>query len=299
MAYLNAMAFVRTSLLLAALTGLFIAVGAVVGGQRGMIVAFGFALAMNLFAYWNADRMVLAMYRARPVDEAGAPQLYATIRELTQRAGLPMPKVYVIDSDQPNAFATGRNPQHGAVAVNTGLLKLLTPEEVAGVLSHELAHVRNRDSLTMTMTAVIAGAIGMLAQFAFFFGASGNRRDNPLGPIGALLVMLFAPLAATLVQLAISRTREYEADRQGSLISGHPLWLASALGKLEQGARAIDNPAAEGHPASAHLFIVNPLHRGAMSGLFTTHPPIAERIRRLEAMAAQAGESAPRQGPWG
>jgi heat shock protein HtpX len=293
------MAFVRTSILLAALTGLFIAVGAIIGGQQGMIVAFGFALVMNLFAYWNADRMVLAMYRARPVDEAAAPQLYATIRELTQRAGLPMPKVYIIDSDQPNAFATGRNPQHSAVAVNTGLLKLLTPEEVAGVLSHELAHVRNRDSLTMTMTAVIAGAIGMLAHFAFFFGASANRRDNPLGPIGALLVMLFAPLAATLVQLAISRTREYEADREGSQISGHPLWLASALGKLEQGARAIDNPAADGHPASAHLFIVNPLHGGAMSGLFTTHPPIAERIRRLEAMAAELGESAPRHDPWG
>jgi heat shock protein HtpX len=254
---------------------------------------------MNLFAYWNADRMVLAMYGAQPVDEGAAPQLYATIRELTQRAGLPMPKVYIIDNDQPNAFATGRNPQHAAVAVNTGLLKLLSPEEVAGVLSHELAHVRNRDSLTMTMTAVIAGAIGMLAQFAFFFGASGNRRDNPLGPIGALLVMLFAPLAATLVQLAISRTREYEADRQGSLISGHPLWLASALGKLEQGARAIENPTADGHPASAQLFIVNPLHGGAISGLFTTHPPIAERIRRLEAMAAEAGESAPRHGPWG
>jgi heat shock protein HtpX len=293
------MAFVRTSLLLAALTGLFIAVGAVVGGQQGMLVAFGIALAMNLFAYWNADRMVLAMYGAQPVDEGAAPQLYATIRELTQRAGLPMPKVYIIDNDQPNAFATGRNPQHAAVAVNTGLLKLLSPEEVAGVLSHELAHVRNRDSLTMTMTAVIAGAVGMLAQFAFFFGGSGNRRDNPLGPIGALLVMLFAPLAATLVQLAISRTREYEADRQGSLISGHPLWLASALGKLEQGARAIENPTADGHPASAQLFIVNPLHGGAMSGLFTTHPPIAERIRRLEAMAAEAGESAPRHGPWG
>jgi heat shock protein HtpX len=293
------MAFVRTSLLLAALTGLFIAVGAIIGGQQGMLIAFGIALAMNLFAYWNADRMVLAMYGAQPVDEGAAPQLYATIRELTQRAGLPMPKVYIIDNDQPNAFATGRNPQHAAVAVNTGLLKLLSPEEVAGVLSHELAHVRNRDSLTMTMTAVIAGAIGMLAQFAFFFGGSGNRRDNPLGPIGALLVMLFAPLAATLVQLAISRTREYEADRQGSLISGHPLWLASALGKLEQGARAIENPTADGHPASAQLFIVNPLHGGAMSGLFTTHPPIAERIRRLEAMAAEAGESAPRHGPWG
>jgi heat shock protein HtpX len=293
------MAFVRTSLLLAALTGLFIAVGAVIGGRQGMLIAFAIALAMNLFAYWNSDRMVLAMYRAQPVDESAAPQLYATIRELTQRAGLPMPKVYIVQNDQPNAFATGRNPQHSAVAVNTGLLKLLSPEEVAGVLSHELAHVRNRDSLTMTMTAVIAGAIGMLSQFAYFFGASGNRRDNPLGPVGALLVMLFAPLAATLVQLAISRTREYEADREGSLISGHPLWLASALEKLEQGARAIANPDADGHPASAHLFIVNPLHGGGMSNLFTTHPPIAERIRRLETMAAEVGASTAKPGPWG
>ena len=293
------MAFVRTSILLAALTGLFMAVGAVIGGQQGMLIAFGIALVMNLFAYWNADRMVLSMYGARPVDEAAAPQLYATIRDLTQRAGLPMPRVYLIESDQPNAFATGRNPQHSAVAVNTGLLKLLSPEEVAGVLSHELAHVRNRDSLTMTMTAVIAGAIGMLAQFAYFFGASGDRRNNPLGPVGVLLVMLFAPLAATLVQLAISRTREYEADRQGSLLSGHPLWLASALGKLEPAARAIANPTADGHPASASLFIVNPLHGGGISGLFTTHPPIAERIRRLEALAAEGGQAAPRHGPWG
>jgi heat shock protein HtpX len=294
-----AMALVRTSLLLAALTGLFIVVGAVVGGQQGMVVAFFIAVAMNLFAYWNADRMVLSMYRARPVDEASAPQLYATIRELTQRAGLPMPKVYLIDNDQPNAFATGRNPEHAAVAVNTGLLRLLSPEEVAGVLGHELAHVRNRDSLTMTMTAVIAGAIGMLAQFAFFFGGANNRRDNPLGSVGILLVMLFAPLAATMVQLAISRTREFEADRKGAEISGHPLWLASALGKLEQGARAIDNPTADGHPASAHLFIVNPLHGGAMSWLFTTHPPIEERIRRLQAMAAETGDTPPHRGPWG
>lgn len=293
------MALVRTSLLLAALTGLFIVVGAVVGGQQGMVVAFFIAVAMNLFAYWNADRMVLSMYRARPVDEASAPQLYATIRELTKRAGLPMPKVYLIDNDQPNAFATGRNPEHAAVAVNTGLLRLLSPEEVAGVLGHELAHVRNRDSLTMTMTAVIAGAIGMLAQFAFFFGGANNRRDNPLGSVGILLVMLFAPLAATMVQLAISRTREFEADRKGAEISGHPLWLASALGKLEQGARAIDNPTADGHPASAHLFIVNPLHGGAMSWLFTTHPPIEERIRRLQAMAAETGDTPPHRGPWG
>ena len=210
-----------------------------------------------------------------------------------------MPKVYLIENDQPNAFATGRNPEHAAVAVNTGLLRLLSPEEVAGVLGHELAHVRNRDSLTMTMTAVIAGAIGMLAQFAYFFGGTGNRRGNPLGSIGVLLAMLFAPLAATLVQLAISRTREYEADRKGAEISGHPRWLASALGKLEQGAKAIDNPVADSHPASAHLFIVNPLHGGMMSGLFSTHPPIEERIRRLQEMAAERATPHPPHGPWG
>jgi heat shock protein HtpX len=295
------MAFVRTALLLAALTGLFLVVGDLVAGQQGMVVAFVLALGMNLFAYWNSDRMVLRMYGARPVDEASAPQLHALVGDLAKRAGLPMPRIYMIESDQPNAFATGRNPEHAAVAVNTGLLRLLSPEEVAGVLAHELSHVRNRDTLTMTMTAVIAGAIGMLANFAFFFGGvRDDRREGGLGPIAGLIVMLFAPLAATLVQLAISRTREFEADRSGAEVSGHPLWLASALGKLEQGARAIDNPTAEGHPATAHMFIVNPLHMGALGGLFATHPPIAERIRRLQAMAAAQGESAPvPRGPWG
>ena len=246
--------------------------------------------------------MVLSMYGAREVDEASAPQLYALVRDLAQRAGLPMPKIYMIENDQPNAFATGRDPQHAAVAVNTGLMRLLSPEEVAGVLAHELSHVRHRDTLTMTMTAVIAGAIGMLANFAFFFGGVGRdrREGGGLGALGGLLVMLFAPIAATLVQLAISRTREYEADRKGAEISGNPLWLASALSKLERGARAIDNPIAEGHPATAHMFIVNPLHRYTMASLFATHPPIEERIRRLEAMAAAQGqESAVRQGPWG
>src|SRR5262249_48207967 len=207
----------------------------------------------NAFTYWNADRMVLRMYGAREVDPNSAPQLYELVGDLARRAGLPMPKVYMIDSDQPNAFATGRNPEHAAVAVNTGLLRLLSAEEVAGVLAHELSHVRNRDTLTMTMTAVLAGAIGMLANFLFFFGGSSGRRDNPLGPLGLLLVMIFAPLAATLVQLAISRTREYEADRMGAQITGQPLWLASALGKLEQGARQIDNVQAESQPATAQL----------------------------------------------
>jgi heat shock protein HtpX len=246
--------------------------------------------------------MVLSMYGAREVDEASAPQLHGLVRDLAMRAGLPMPKIYMIDNSQPNAFATGRNPQHAAIAVNTGLLRLLSPEEVAGVLAHELSHVRHRDTLTMTMTAVIAGAIGMLANFAFFFGGVRNdrREGGGLGALGGLLVMLVAPLAATLVQLAISRTREYEADRKGAELAGNPLWLASALGKLEQGARTIDNPVAEGHPATAHLFIVNPLHRHTLAGLFATHPPIEERIRRLQAMAAAQGQSAPvTHGPWG
>ena len=296
------MPYVRTVLLLAALTGIFLVVGDLIAGRQGMIIAFFFALAMNLFAYWNSDRMVLSMYGAREVDEASAPQLYGLVRDLAQRAGLPMPKIYMIDNDQPNAFATGRNPEHAAVAVNTGLMRLLSPEEVAGVLAHELSHVRHRDTLTMTMTAVIAGAIGMLANFAFFFGGMGRdrREGGGLGALGGLLVMLFAPIAATLVQLAISRTREYEADRKGAEIAGNPLWLASALGKLEHGARAIDNPVAEGHPATAHMFIVNPLHRQTLAGLFATHPPIAERIRRLEAMAAAQGQGAPPpRGPWG
>lgn len=296
------MPYIRTLLLLAALTGIFLVVGDLIAGRQGMIIAFLFALAMNLFAYWNSDRMVLSMYGAGEVDEASAPQLYALVRDLAQRAGLPMPKIYMIDNDQPNAFATGRNPQHAALAVNTGLMRLLSPEEVAGVLAHELSHVRHRDTLTMTMTAVIAGAIGMLANFAFFFGGMGRdrREGGGLGALGGLLVMLFAPIAATLVQLAISRTREYEADRKGAEIAGNPLWLASALGKLENGARTIDNPVAEGHPATAHMFIVNPLHRQTLAGLFATHPPIAERIRRLEAMAVAQGQGAPaRRGPWG
>ena len=296
------MPYVRTVLLLAALTGIFLVVGDLIAGRQGMIIAFLFALGMNLFAYWNSDRMVLSMYGAREVDEASAPQLYALVRDLAVRAGLPMPKIYMIENDQPNAFATGRDPQHAAVAGNTGLKRLLSPEEDAGVLAHELSHVRHRDTLTMTMTAVIAGAIGMLANFAFFFGGVGRdrREGGGLGALGGLLVMLFAPIAATLVQLAISRTREYEADRKGAEIAGNPLWLASALGKLEHGARAIDNPVAEGHPATAHMFIVNPLHRYTMASLFATHPPIEERIRRLEAMAAAQGQEMPvRQGPWG
>jgi heat shock protein HtpX len=291
---------IRTGLLLAALTGLFLAVGWLIGGGPGMVIAFLIAVAMNFMAYWKADRMVLAMYRAQPVDRATAPRLYAIVEGLAQRANIPMPRVFVIDSEQPNAFATGRNPQHAAVAATRGILRMLSDEELTGVLAHELAHVRNRDTLTMTIAATIAGAIGMLANFAYFFGG-GNSRQQPLGPIGVLMVAILAPITATLVQLAVSRTREYDADREGAELCGRPLWLASALAKIDHGAQVIDNPSAEANPATAHLFIVNPLHGQGIDSLFATHPPTAERIRRLQAMAAtshQAPATYP-HGPWG
>jgi len=290
----------RTGLLLAALTGLFLAVGWLIGGGPGMMIAFLVAVGMNLMAYWNADRMVLTMYRAQPVDRAAAPRFYAIVEELADRARIPMPRVYVIDSDQPNAFATGRNPQHAAVAATKGILRILSDEELAGVLAHELAHVRNRDTLTMTIAATIAGAIGMIANFAYFFGG-GNSRQQPLGPIGVLMVAILAPITATLVQLAVSRTREYDADREGAEICGRPLWLASALAKIDEGAQLIDNPSAEANPATAHLFIVNPLHGQGLASLFATHPPIADRIRRLQEMAAASNASSVTagRGPWG
>jgi len=288
--------YARTALLLAAMTGLFLAVGWLVGGQSGLVIAFLLALGMNAFAYWNSDKMVLSMYGAREVDAEAAPRLHAIVGRLADNAGLPMPRVYVIDNPQPNAFATGRDPQHAAVAATTGLLDLLSEEEVAGVMAHELAHVKNRDTLTMTITATIAGAIGMLANFAMFFGMSrsDDERDNGMGAIGGLLVALFAPLAAALVQFAISRSREYEADRIGAEICGRPLWLASALARLSAGAERVENRAAEAHPATAHLFIVNPLHGHAMDGLFTTHPRMENRIERLRRMAIEKGQT----GPW-
>jgi heat shock protein HtpX len=289
------MNLVRTFVLLAAITALFLVVGYAIGGQNGMIVALVLAAGMNLFTYWNSDRMVLSMYQARPVDRASAPDLVGLVEQLAARAQIPMPRVYIIDADQPNAFATGRNPEHAAVAVTTGILRSLSHEELAGVLAHELAHVKHRDTLTMTIAATIAGAVGMLANFAFFFGGPRDENGNrsPMSGIVALVAMLLAPLAATLVQLAISRTREYEADRGGAEISGHPLWLASALGRLEQAAHAIPNPRAAANPATAHMFIVNPLAGGGMDNLFATHPSMANRIRRLREMAGQA------RGPWG
>jgi heat shock protein HtpX len=285
------MGYFRTALLLAALTAVFLGVGYLIGGQGGMVIALVVALGMNLFAYWNSDRIVLGMYGARQVDAESAPGLYGIVEQLALRAQLPMPKVYIIESDQPNAFATGRNPEHAAVAATTGLLRTMSPDEIAGVLAHELGHVKNRDTLTMTITATIAGAIGMLANFALFFGG-GDNRNNPLGVVGALLMMILAPLAAMLVQMAISRSREYEADRMGAEISGQPLWLAGALEKLDAAARQIDNVTAERNPATAHLFIVNPLHGGSVDSLFSTHPSTANRVRRLREMAGAAG-------PWG
>ncbi len=285
----------RTGILMAFLTGLFIAVGYLIGGGPGMAIAFLFAAGTNLFAYWNSDKMVLSMYGARAVDETTAPDLVHIVRQLAEADGLPMPKVYIAENDQPNAFATGRSPEHAAVCATSGLLRSVSKEELAGVLAHELSHVKNRDTLTMTIVATVGGAIGMLANFAFFLG--GGRRNNPLGFVGVILVSILAPIAAMLVQMAISRSREFEADRSGAVLSGRPLWLASALERIESAAERIENPEAEANPATAHMFIVNPLHGGGLSGLFASHPSTEERIARLKAMATEMGQ-APKPGPW-
>ncbi len=276
------MNYARTALLLAAMTALFLTIGYMLAGEAGMIIALLVAIAMNGFAYWNSDKMVLRMHGAREVDEQTAPDFVRMVKQLADNADLPMPKVYIMENPQPNAFATGRNPDNAAVAATTGLLKMLTPQEVAGVMAHELAHVKNRDTLIMTITATIAGAISMLANFALFFG---NNRNSPLGLIGTIAIMILAPLAAMLVQTAISRAREYEADRIGAEICGRPLWLASALDKIQHGASRIDNQAAEDNPATAHMFIINPLHARSIDSLFSTHPNTEERISRLRAMA--------------
>ncbi len=313
------MNLIRTAMLLAFMTALFMAVGYLIGGANGMMIAFLIAAATNLFSYWNADKMVLSMNHAVEVDERSAPEYYAIVRELAKRAGLPMPKVYLIDNPQPNAFATGRNPQNAAVAATTGLLERLSHEEVAGVMAHELAHVQNRDTLTMTITATLAGAISMLANFAFFLGGGSNRENNnPLGMVGMLVAVIVAPFAAMLVQMAISRTREYSADRRGAEICGQPLWLASALDKIARSVERIHNPEAERNPAMAPLFIINPLSGERMDNLFSTHPDTANRIAALQEMAREGmgggmssrdvniRPSAPRDtaprgegGPWG
>jgi heat shock protein HtpX len=286
----------RTGILMAAMTGLFLAVGALVGGGTGMLIAFGIAAAMNLFAYWNSDKVLLSMYGAKQVDAQSAPELYRMVESLAANAKIPMPKVYITENPQPNAFATGRDPEHAAVCVTTGLMEQVSKEELAGVLAHELGHVKHRDTLTMTITAVMAGAISMLANMAFFMGGSRDR-DHPMGMVGVLLVTLLAPIAAMLVQAAISRSREFEADRAGAEITGRPMWLASALGQIERAAERVPNYPADANPATAHMFIINPLH-GGISGLFSTHPPTEERIARLHAMAG-AGAAPAKRGPWG
>ena len=301
------MGYLRVTVLLAFLTGLFMTVGYFIGGQQGVLIAFFVALAMNAFSYWNSDKVVLAMHNAQEVDERAAPELYDIVRRLAANAQLPMPRVYVIHTEQPNAFATGRSPDHAAVAATSGLMDLLSREEVAGVIAHELAHVKNRDTLIMTVAATIGGAISMLANFGMLFGG-GNRNDGRggLGMIGTLLMVFLAPMAAGVVQMAISRSREYEADKGGAEISQRPLWLASALGKIDAYAHKIPYDNAERNPATAHMFIINPLSGQGMDNLFSTHPNTENRIAALQEIAREMGQAgggaqpatAAGDGPW-
>ena len=308
----------KTFILLAGLTTLFLAAGFGLGGPTGGMIALVAAAGMNLFAWWGSDKLVLRMHNAQPVSPEQAPQLYEMTRRLAERANMPMPRLYLIHEDQPNAFATGRSPEKGVVAVNTGLLNMMSEREVAGVIAHELAHIKNRDTLIMAVTASIAGAIGFLAQFGWLL--SRDRNGSPFGIIGLIVLMIVGPIAAMIVQMAISRAREYEADADGARICGDPAWLAGALGQLERYKQGRVNQAAEANPATAHMFIINPLSGQRLDGLFSTHPPTQERVRRLMAMggpgggiampgeapapaagnpwAAAAGSSAP-PSPWG
>ena len=282
-------------------------VGFLIGGKGGAMIALVIAAATNLFAWWNSGRMVLSMYGAHQVDQSSAPDLYNLVAELASRAQLPMPRVFVMDEAQPNAFATGRNPENAAVAVTAGLMQQLSREELAGVIAHELAHIKNHDTLTMTVTATIAGAVSMIAQFGMFFG--GHRNNNGPGIVGSIVLMIAAPFAAMLVQMAISRTREYAADNLGARICGNPMWLASALSRIENAAHQVPNYDAERNPATAHMFIINPLTGQGMDNLFTTHPSTENRIAALQQLAAEMGgqvgmpmggrNSPPPQGPWG
>lgn len=277
--------WVKTAMLMAAIMALFGIVGGMLGGQQGMLMALVFGGAMNVFSYWFSDKMVLKMYNAQEVDETSAPQFYGMVRDLAQRANLPMPRVYIIDEQQPNAFATGRNPEHAAVAATSGILQLLSAAELRGVMAHELAHVAHRDILISTVSATMAGAISALANFAMFFGGRGSD-GRPANPIATIAVAFLAPLAASLIQMAISRAREYEADRGGAEISGDPQALADALGKIQMYAEGrIPLGPAEAHPETAQMMILNPLSAGGIKGLFSTHPPTAERISRLRALA--------------
>ena len=277
--------WVKTSILMAGIVALFGAVGAMLGGQQGMLMALVFGGAMNLWAYWFSDKMVLKMYKARQVDETGSPYLYNMVRDLATRAQLPMPKVYIIDEAQPNAFATGRNPDNAAVAATTGIIRMLSERELRGVMAHELAHVKNRDILISTMSATVAGAISMLAQFGMFFG--GGRDGERPNPVLSILMMILAPMAAMIIQMAISRTREFGADRGGAEISGDPEALASALAKIDAYARGIPMHSAEAHPETAQMMIMNPLSGGGLRGLFSTHPSTQERIARLRELVVR------------
>jgi len=302
------MNYVRTAMLLAALTAIFVALGAAIGGQTGMIIAFVLALGMNVFSLWNSDKLVLRMYGAKEANERTAPEYYGLVRDLAQRAGLPMPRVYIMQSDQPNAFATGRSPSHAAVCASTGLLEALNRDEIAGVMAHELAHIKNRDTLTMTVAASIGGAVSMLAQYMQFGMLFGGHRDDRggLGFLGTIIAIIVAPLAAMLVQMAISRSREYSADRLGAEICGQPLWLASALAKIQNFARRIPNETAEEAPATASMFIINPLSGRGFDNWFSTHPNTENRIAALQQLARGMGQTAGpleetsgyRTGPW-
>jgi heat shock protein HtpX len=276
--------WVKTAMLMAAITALFVVIGGMIGGSKGMMIALVVALGMNFFSYWFSDKLVLKMYNAQEVDEASAPQFYRMVRELATRAQLPMPKVYLIDEAAPNAFATGRNPEHAAVAATTGILRVLSERELRGVMAHELAHVKHRDILISTVSATMAGAISALANFAMFFGGrdSDGRRSNP---IASIAVAMLAPIAGALIQMAISRAREFEADRGGAQISGDPQALASALEKIHAYAAGVPFPTAEQHPATAQMMIMNPLSGGGIANLFSTHPATEERVARLMEMA--------------
>ncbi|WP_085827911.1 zinc metalloprotease HtpX [Roseovarius gaetbuli] len=288
------MGYLRTAVLMAAMTALFLGIGALLGGTGGAMIALVIALAMNAYTWWNSDRAVLRMHDARAPTGPEGKALERLVHDMADRADMPRPKVYILQNAQPNAFATGRNPENAAVAATTGLLTRLSEAEIAAVMAHELAHIRNHDTTIMTITATFAGAITMLANFAMFFG---NNRNNSLGLIGTLALMVLAPLAAGLVQMAISRSREYEADRIGAEICGNPLWLASALERISGLAARIDNDSAERNPATAHMFIVNPLHAHARDRLFSTHPDPANRIRALREMAGEQTQGV--AGPWG
>ncbi|KAF7600808.1 MAG: protease HtpX [Candidatus Dactylopiibacterium carminicum] len=274
--------WLKTSILMAGIVALFGAVGGMIGGQQGMILALVFGGAMNVFSYWFSDKMVLRMYNAREVDAASSPYLYNMVRELAARAQMPMPRVYIIDEAQPNAFATGRNPENAAVAATSGILRMLSERELRGVMAHELAHVKHRDILISTISATMAGAISALANFAMFFG--GRDSEGRSNPIATIAVAILAPLAAMLIQMAISRAREFEADRGGAEISGDPDALADALQKIDHYARGIPMAAAEAHPETGQMMIMNPLSGRGVAGLFATHPATEERIRRLRAM---------------